>query len=619
MGGFTLFLRDGSGIVRVIEKGNRRRELPVKALKGKFWVILCGAALVICAVVMVMAADPDPGQLPRNLDKEFEHGSGIVLDSATDFQKESLYKLAKVWGYVKYRHPDIIAGQINWDAELFRVMPKVLQAADADAVNAVLLDWLNQFPFEQATAENAGPELEMLANAPGTQNDRSWISHRAFLGEGLCAYLETLSRTHAGDWTYAYTSQEDGRVDFSNEDSWPDFDGTDDGVRLLGAFRFWNAFEYFSPNVDITRTDWDQALRNAIDDMLAAQDRTGYERALGRLTAQTGDGHVMLETPGLSLVRFYGNYWLPCTFLSIDGEVVVEAVPADCTALQPGDVLLAVDGMTMADRIAELSEYFPLPEPDKFAKALCYPLMSAAGETSRITLRRDGTERTVEVANRTSFYGGSASAESGRMEEGRIGYIAPGTLQEGELEELMVTFADTDGLVVDLRQYPSVVITYLLAEYLTPAPTAFAILEVPSLADPGRFFQMTYSSGAGCMEQLGLSDGTENIPLYTGKVVLLMDETSQSQAEFAIMSLRQAPGAVVVGSPSMGADGDALYISLPGGCRTRFTTLGVLTPAGEETQRVGLQPDVLCYPTVEGIAQGRDELLEKAVAIIEES
>lgn len=70
----------------------------MKALKGKFWLILCGAALVICAVVMVMAADPDTGQLPRNLDKEFEHGSGIVLDSATDFQKDSLYKLAKVWG-----------------------------------------------------------------------------------------------------------------------------------------------------------------------------------------------------------------------------------------------------------------------------------------------------------------------------------------------------------------------------------------------------------------------------------------------------------------------------------------------------------------------------------------
>lgn len=591
-----------------------------KTIRRYFWLILCGVLLAVCAAVLVvMRGDPNEDRLPRELDTEFSRGSGIVLEDATDLQKESLYKLAKVWGYVKYRHPSILAGQINWDAELFRVMPQVLQAADDKAVNTVLLDWLNRFPFEQATAEAAQSELEMLAGAPGTRNDSSWISDRAFLGEGLCTYLETLSHTHAGDWTYAYTAREDGRVDFSNEDPWPDFDGTDDGLRLLGAFRFWNAFEYFSPNVDITRIDWDQALRNAIDDMLAARDRTGYEWALGRLTAQTGDGHVMLETPDLSFVRFYGNHCLPCTFLSIDGEVVVKAVPADCKTLQPGDVLLAVDGMTMADRIAELSEYFPLPEPDKFANVLFYPLMSVAGETSQVTLRRDGEELTVEVANRKGYYGGPAPAESGLMEDGRIGYIAPGTLQEGELEELMTTFADTDGLVVDLRQYPSVVITYLLAEYLNPTPTTFAILEVPSLADPGRFFQMTYSSGAGAMAQQGLSDGTEPVPLYTGKVVLLMDETSQSQAEFAIMSLRQAPGAVVVGSPSVGADGDALYISLPGGCSTRFTTLGVLTPEGEKTQRVGLQPDVVCTPTVEGIAAGRDELLEKAVELINQS
>lgn len=591
-----------------------------KTIRRYFWLILCGVLLAVCAAVLVvMRGDPNEDRLPRELDTEFASGSGIVLDDATALQKESLYKLAKVWGYVKYRHPSIIAGQINWDAELFRVMPQVLQAADEKAVNTVLLDWLNRFPFEQATAEAAQSELEMLAGAPGTRNDSSWISDRAFLGEGLCAYLETLSHTHAGDWTYAYTAREDGRVDFSNEDPWPDFDGTDDGLRLLGAFRFWNAFTYFSPNVDITRIDWDQALRNAIDDMLAARDRTGYERALGRLTAQTGDGHVMLETPDLSFVRFYGNHCLPCTFLSIDGEVVVKAVPADCKTLQPGDVLLAVDGMTMADRIAELSGYFPLPEPDKFANVLFYPLMSVAGETSRVTLRRDGEELTVEVANRTGYYGGPAPAESGLLEDGRIGYIAPGTLQEGDLEELMTTFADTDGLVVDLRQYPSVVITYLLAEYLNPTPTTFAILELPSLADPGRFFQMTYSSGAGAMAQQGLSDSTEPVPLYTGKVVLLMDETSQSQAEFAIMSLRQAPGAVVVGSPSVGADGDALYIRLPGGCRTRFTTLGVLTPEGDETQRVGLQPDVVCTPTVEGIAAGRDELLEKAVELITQS
>lgn len=511
----------------------------MKTLKGKIWFILCGVVLVICAVVMVLAADPDTGQLPRNLDKEFDHGSGIVLDDATDFQKDSLYKLAKVWGYVKYRHPDIIAGQINWDAELFRVMPKVLQAADEDTANAVLLDWLNQFPFEQATAETARYYQTVQETFPGTENDMSWISDREFLGERLCTWLETLSNTHAGDWTYAYafwdgSSESSGGLDFSNETNWSyTFSADDVGMRLLGAFRFWNAYEYFSPNVDITRMDWDQALRNAIDDMLAAGDQMAYERALGRLTAQTGDNHVMLETNGGRFLRFYGDYFLPVSFISIDGEVVVESVGIGCTTLQPGDVLLTVDGMAMADRIAELSEYFPVPEPDKFVNALFYPLLSVEGETSRITLRRDGQERTVEVTNSRSYDGGVEFTESGLIAGGRIGYIAPATLKEGDLEELMVTFADTDGLVVDLRQYPGYPFALDLSEYLIPEPTLYAILELPNMADPGRFWQMGQYGGAGYLAQMGIADDRENVPLYTGQVVILIDETSQSQSEFA--------------------------------------------------------------------------------------
>ena len=171
--------------------------------------------------------------------------------------------------------------------------------------------------------------------------------------------------------------------------------------------------------------------------------------------------------------------------------------------------------------------------------------------------------------------------------------------------------------MVDLRQYPLEDVRYLLPEYMNPAPTEFAIFEVPSLVDPGRFFRMPVRSGAGSMAAMGRVDASQTFPRYTGRLVVLIDEDTKSYAEFTAMSLRQIPGAVVVGSASVGADGDAIHIQMPGGCDTPFTTMGVLTPEGEETQRVGLQPDVLCTPTVAGIAAGRDELLEKAVELIE--
>ena len=37
-----------------------------------------------------------------------------------------------------------------------------------------------------------------------------------------------------------------------------------------------------------------------------------------------------------------------------------------------------------------------------------------------------------------------------------------------------------------------------------------------------------------------------------------------------------------------------------------------------QTQRIGLTPDIEVYPTVEGIKEGRDELMEAAVEYIQE-
>lgn len=208
------------------------------------------------------------------------------------------------------------------------------------------------------------------------------------------------------------------------------------------------------------------------------------------------------------------------------------------------------------------------------------------------------------------------SLESGLMEGGRIGYIAPDALQEGDVERLMEEFADTKGIIVDLRQYPSVPVLYLLSEYFIPEPRVFAAIDCSNPLRPGNFCRLPFEmSGAGYSKMMGLSD-RDDYPLYEGKVVLLINEFSQSQSETTAMGLRQAPRAVVVGSPSIGADGDVAEMNLPGKLVVTFSTMGFYTPEGEPIQRVGVQPDVFCRPTAEDLRQGRDALMETAIDLI---
>jgi len=44
--------------------------------------------------------------------------------------------------------------------------------------------------------------------------------------------------------------------------------------------------------------------------------------------------------------------------------------------------------------------------------------------------------------------------------------------------------------------------------------------------------------------------------------------------------------------------------------------IGVNYPNGGETQRIGIVPDIEVKPTVAGIREAKDELLEKAIEVI---
>ena len=77
--------------------------------------------------------------------------------------------------------------------------------------------------------------------------------------------------------------------------------------------------------------------------------------------------------------------------------------------------------------------------------------------------------------------------------------------------------------------------------------------------------------------------------------------------------MRQHPEAVVVGSTTEGADGNVSQIPLPGNLKVMISGIGVFYPDKTPTQRVGIVPDVFVSPTIEGVREGRDEILEEAL------
>ena len=102
---------------------------------------------------------------------------------------------------------------------------------------------------------------------------------------------------------------------------------------------------------------------------------------------------------------------------------------------------------------------------------------------------------------------------------------------------------------------------------------------------------------------------------YDKDVVILMDLSTMSFAETSVMVLRNGPNVTVMGQNSIGANGNRAILPLPG-ISMRFTGLGMYTPDGGQTQRIGLSPDIYVERTLEGIREGRDELMDAAVAYL---
>ncbi|HRQ63331.1 MAG TPA: S41 family peptidase, partial [Xanthomonadaceae bacterium] len=180
-------------------------------------------------------------------------------------------------------------------------------------------------------------------------------------------------------------------------------------------------------------------------------------------------------------------------------------------------------------------------------------------------------------------------------------YLNPLAVDAAEVRDHVQRATGAMGMVIDVRSYPSASGGFALATHLVTAPSEFFLLSKADPANPGAF---------------GFAPPSTIFPAaphYHGRVAILVDESTQSAAETIGMMLRTVPGAVVVGSRTAAANGNVSDFPLPGGLRGRISGIGVFYPDRSPTQRIGIIPDIVATPTIEGIRQGRDEVLEAAL------
>lgn len=533
------------------------------------------------------------------LDKEFDKGSTISNINLGQTNIENLKKLGLIWGYLKYYHPNVAEGNYNWDYELFRIYKKT-ENASAEQRDQILTDWIKGLGKFQ-TAKNSEPKNVKI------KPDLDWITNSGFSKEltELLLQLKDAKRPKVNYYVDFFPNVDN--PDFRHENPYREMKYPDEGFRLLSLYRYWNMIQYYFPYKNLIEEDWKGVLKEFIPKFINAKDETEYNLASLELIGRIHDTHANIWGKSKALDKYFGERYSPVQLTFAENKPVVEGFYDENlgtqTGLKKGDVITEINGENVDTIIKKSLKYLPASNYPTQLRDISRKLLRSNAETINLTILRDGKteEKTIKTYAYSDIKIKKEPKEFFKMLDGNIAYVYMGSVNTDLLPEVFEKIKNTKGLVIDFRSYPSDFVVFKMGKLLKPEASEFVKFTNTSNSQPGLF---TFTPSLK-------TQGTGK-KSYEGKIAILINETTQSSAEYHTMAFRTAPNAKVFGSTTAGADGNVSDIKLPGNISTMISGIGIYYPDGKETQRIGIVPDVEVKPTIDGIKNNKDEVLEKA-------
>jgi len=535
--------------------------------------------------------------------------SSKIKDFKLDVQTtNNLIATGQFWGFLKYHHPAIAKGDCNWDAELFRLLPTVINAKNNSELSLALEKFLDKLPKPELCKDCKTIANESYEIKP----DYGLLFDKKIFKASLLEKLEYIKENrNTGRNYYVIMNPSTSNPIFKNENPYLKMSYSDVGYRILALYRYWAMINYFFPYKDVIGQDWNNVLKKSLPEFVDVKNELDYSKAVLKLIASVNDTHANLWSGSKALNEFKGKYGAPLQAKFIEQKLIITALHTDTIdvkgKLKVGDIITSIQNKDVAELI---KEYLPLTAASNYdtqLRDLPKNYLLRSNENSlKIKVERDGKSfeydlpmgKLMQVYKDPDF----EKAEAFRLINENIGYVFPGKYKNAKLREIIKLFANTKGIIIDMRCYPSDFMPFTFGNYIKSASTPFVKFSIGNPAYPGAF---KFSNA--------INNGEMNHDNYKGKVVIIVNSTSQSQAEYTTMAFQSSPNVKVIGSKTAGADGDVSPIVLPGGLRTMISGIGVFYPDGKPTQRVGVRIDEVIYPTIIGIKEGKDELLEKAI------
>lgn len=376
----------------------------------------------------------------------------------------------------------------------------------------------------------------------------------------------------------------------------------DRGTRLGSVVLAWGVIRHFHPFAGAGGTDWAAELPRALSAAALDPGEKDFCRTLRLMVAALKDGHgevvdlIARATPAVNLVI-------------LDGAPIVRA--ADHPEVVPGSRILTVDGDPLGTRLAGMRKEISAASKGWMQTRLAQEVLAGDPATpARITFRKpSGTEAEAILPRDPALCERlQAAMPPAPMCEPMPGirYVDLSRISDQDLEAALPDLARAKGVVFDLRRYPRVAPSFL--QHLSDRPLLSPRWEIPVVTRPdGKGWSWSRP------DRWRLEP---RAPRLGGKVAFLTGGGAISYAESCLGIAEAYRLGTIVGEPTAGTNGNVNHINLPGGLTILWTGMRVRKHDGSRHHGVGIRPTVAVKPTVKGLAEGRDEVLEAGLKVV---
>jgi hypothetical protein len=378
-------------------------------------------------------------------------------------------------------------------------------------------------------------------------------------------------------------------------------DPPDVDARLADVIVAWNVFRHFYPYWTEAGVDWDARLRPQLALASDAQTRSAHRDALRQLVADARDGHGSVNEP-----RGDGRLPMPVRFGLIENQLVIVATGVPAVA-PVGAIVTTIDGTPATPRIAQLIRLASGTTQWKQARALRDLASCQKGAVVNLVVD-DGTgPRPASVTCDASQAPPEKRPEPIAELTSGIWYVDLTRAPGAQVKQALPKLGSAAGVVFDVRGYPTDAGAQILP-HLIDAAEGDRWMHVAKIVGPFGRFDGWQSYG------WDLKPAT---PRVAGRIVFLTDERAISYAESVMGYVADRKLGTIVGATTAGTNGNVASFVVPSGFIVAFTGMRVTGHDGRSPYHlVGVRPDIQVAPTLAALRNGRDEALERAIALI---